>query len=64
MSRQEIEGTHVDEGFLRAKDAISRAHDENISLGFAEAPLLPPCEESRSDREHVKVVETCAMNGG
>ena len=36
---------------LRTKDSISHLHDKNISLGFAEAPLILPCEELWSDRE-------------
>lgn len=54
-------------GLVRAADNLSsavRSHDENISQRRAEAPLALPCEESTSDREHVKVVETCAINGG
>lgn len=48
-----------------AAESITRCMiDENISRRRTEAPLALPCEESMSDREHVKVVETCALNGG
>lgn len=40
--------------------SLHQISDENISRRFAEAPLAFPCEELKSDREHVKVVETCA----
>lgn len=50
---------------LASDESIIRCMiDENISRRRTEAPLALPCEESMSDREHVKVVETCAINGG
>jgi hypothetical protein len=48
-----------------ADESITRCMiDEIISRRRVEAPLALPCEDSMSDREHVKVVETCAINGG